>query len=151
MSRESRPTWRPALIMLFRTSLIRSQPGSHEKLLADATHRCRASIRTLNGPLLGPVHFGVRSKSQVHHHRAGPGDCWWLPSNLRSCVDHALIRSYPNKAVDVVAYRTFSIAIGFLQRMSAPWSCLLQQSLRLVLSDWCVDLSLLGSRLLLGR
>src|SRR5207237_4904617 len=24
--------------------------------------RCRASIRTLNGPLLGPVHFGVRSK-----------------------------------------------------------------------------------------
>src|SRR5207237_8294383 len=30
--------------------------------LVDATHRCRASIRTLNGPLLGPVHFGVRSK-----------------------------------------------------------------------------------------
>src|SRR6516225_10005288 len=32
-----------------------------------------ASIRTLNGPLLGPVHLGVRFKAQVHHHGDGPG------------------------------------------------------------------------------
>ena len=30
--------------------------------LVDAIHRCRASIRTLSGPLLGPVHFRVRSE-----------------------------------------------------------------------------------------
>jgi hypothetical protein len=30
--------------------------------LVDAIHHCRASIRTLSGPLLGPVHFRVRSK-----------------------------------------------------------------------------------------
>ncbi len=41
--------------------------------LADATHRCRASIRTLNGPLLGPVQVGVRSKTQVHHSCDEPG------------------------------------------------------------------------------
>src|SRR4029077_7958511 len=29
--------------------------------LVDAPHRCRASIRTLNGPLPGPVQVGVRS------------------------------------------------------------------------------------------
>src|SRR5437660_1852966 len=61
-------------------------------------------------------------------------------------VDHALIRSHPNKAVDVVAYRTFSIAIGF----RAINACLLPGL------AWCsnrsgsfsdlVDLSLLGSR-----
>ena len=31
------------------------------KTLVDAAHRCRASIRTLNGPRLGPVQVGVRS------------------------------------------------------------------------------------------
>src|SRR6266849_389403 len=41
--------------------------------LADATHCCRASIRTLNGPLLGPVQVGVRSKTQVHHSCDEPG------------------------------------------------------------------------------
>src|SRR6266849_3955445 len=41
--------------------------------LADATHRCRASIRILNGPLLGPVQVGVRSKTQVHHSCDEPG------------------------------------------------------------------------------
>jgi hypothetical protein len=31
---------------------------SYEKTLADATHRCRASIRTLNGPLLARCNLG---------------------------------------------------------------------------------------------
>jgi hypothetical protein len=31
--------------------------------LVDAIHRCRASIRTLSGPLLGPVQVGVRFES----------------------------------------------------------------------------------------
>ena len=43
------------------------------EILAGATHNCPASIRTLNGPLLGPVHFEVRFKAQVHHHRDEPG------------------------------------------------------------------------------
>src|SRR6266851_6336286 len=30
--------------------------------LATPPHHCHASIRTLNGPLQGPVHVGVRSK-----------------------------------------------------------------------------------------
>jgi len=30
--------------------------------VVDGIHRCRASIRTLSGPLLGPVQVGVRSK-----------------------------------------------------------------------------------------
>ena len=34
---------------------------------------CRASIRTLNGPLVGPVHVGVRFNPQVHHRCHGPG------------------------------------------------------------------------------
>src|SRR5262244_3140526 len=41
--------------------------------LAGATHRCRASIRTLQGPSGGPVPVGVRSKAQVHHQGDGPG------------------------------------------------------------------------------
>src|SRR6516225_1936187 len=44
-----------------------------QTLWADATHRCRASIRTLSGPLVGPVQVGVRSRSQVRHGRDGPG------------------------------------------------------------------------------
>src|SRR5437879_988294 len=122
--------------LTFTTSLIRFQPGSHGKLLADATHRCRASIRTLNGPLLGPVHFGVRSKSQVHHHCDGPGDCWGLPSNLRSCGPRAYTQS-PEQGGGCRCLQNFLDSYWFSrhQRMSAPWSCLVQQSLRLVLGS----------------
>ena len=43
------------------------------EILAGAIHHCPASIRTLNGPLLGPVPVGVRFKAQVHHRRDGLG------------------------------------------------------------------------------
>ena len=45
-----------AVLNFFRTNQVLLET------LVDAIHRCRASIRTLSGPLLGPVHFGVRSK-----------------------------------------------------------------------------------------
>jgi hypothetical protein len=44
--------------------LIRVSPIFPE-ILAGATHDCPASIRTLNGLFLGPVHVGVRFKAQV--------------------------------------------------------------------------------------
>src|SRR5215469_8034670 len=49
---------------------------------------------------LGPVHVGVRSKAQAHHWVMDLG-CWVLPSNRRSLKDPPLMRSHPNKAVDV--------------------------------------------------
>jgi hypothetical protein len=62
---------------------------------------CRASIRTLNGPAMGSVQVGVRSKAP------GPPlvmdlGCWVLPSRVRSLKNHRTLRSHPNKAVDVV-------------------------------------------------
>ncbi len=65
-------------------SWIRFEPSPPGKLWPTPPHRCRASIRTLNGPLLGPVHVGVRSKAQVHHHRDEPGivGCCHLTSGL---------------------------------------------------------------------
>jgi hypothetical protein len=75
---------------------------SSQKILASATHICPASIRTLNGPLLGSVHVGVRFKAQVHHHGDGPGllgSCY-LKGGL---LDQVKSRSLPNKAVDVMA------------------------------------------------
>src|SRR5215472_6915460 len=53
-------------------NLIRVSPIFPE-ILAGATHNCPASIRTLNGPFLGPVHVGVRFKAQVHHRSDEPG------------------------------------------------------------------------------
>jgi len=54
---------------------------------------------------LGPVHVGVRSKAQAHHWVMDLG-CWVLPSNRRSLKDPPLMRSHPNKAVDVAFHQT---------------------------------------------
>jgi hypothetical protein len=129
---------------------------SVETLVDATTHRCRASIRTLNGPLLGPVQVGVRSKAQVHHQRDGPGIVGVLLSNVRSYGPSALTQS-PEQGGGCRRLPNFLDSFWFSrhQRMSAPWSCLLQESLRLVLPDWCVPVSarlgLLGSRLLRHR
>ena len=61
------------------------------------THRCRASIRTLNGPLLGPVQVGVRSKAQVHHDRDGPGIVGCCHLSQRSFMDQALNTQSPEQ------------------------------------------------------
>ncbi len=65
-----------SIIIFFISVTEHSGFASNQVLLetlADATHRCRASIRTLNGPLLGPVQVGVRSKTQVPHSCDEPG------------------------------------------------------------------------------
>jgi len=54
------------------------------------------------GHFWASVHVGVRFKAQVHHHGDGPGllgSCY-LKSGL---VDPSVMRSLPNKAVDVIA------------------------------------------------
>ena len=56
---------------------------SHERLLADATHRCRASIRTLNGPLLGLVHLGSDLSPRSITTVTDPGDCTRHKSQAR--------------------------------------------------------------------
>ena len=81
---------------LTRVSLI------FPEILAGATHDCPASIRTLNGPFLGPVHVGVRFNAQVHHHSDGPGLLGAAISKAVSWTSTSL-RSLPNKAVDVIA------------------------------------------------
>jgi hypothetical protein len=43
-----------AVLNIFRTNQV-------QETLVDAIHRFRASIRTLSGPLLGPVQVGVRN------------------------------------------------------------------------------------------
>jgi hypothetical protein len=48
----------------------------------------------------GPVHVGVRSKPRPIIVVMDLG-CWALPSNRRSLKDPPLMRSHPNKAVDV--------------------------------------------------
>jgi hypothetical protein len=65
-------TWRGSLLQQSLLSIL------------GATHRCLASIRTLNGPLRGPVQVGVRLQAQVHHDRDEPGLVGVLPSNERS-------------------------------------------------------------------
>jgi hypothetical protein len=114
----SRASHTSSLPLAFRHHLFRSGHRHHgaaspspTDALADATHRCRASIRTLNGPLLGPVQVGVRSKTQVHHSCDEPGivgGCH-LTGGL---LDQHFTRSHPNKAVDVVACQTFQITLG---------------------------------------
>lgn len=63
--------------------------------------RCRASIRTLSGLLVSPVHVGVRFNPRSPHSCDGPGDCWgcYLSGGL---LDQHSNRSHPNKAADVV-------------------------------------------------
>ena len=54
------------------------------------------------GHFWASVHVGVRFKAQVHHHGDGPGllgSCY-LKSGL---LDPSVMRSLPNKAVDVMA------------------------------------------------
>ena len=54
------------------------------------------------GHFWAAVHVGVRFKAQVHHHGDGPGllgSCY-LKSGL---LDPSVMRSLPNKAVDVMA------------------------------------------------
>ena len=65
---------------------------------------CRASIRTLSGPLVGPVHVGVRSKTRVYHGRDGPGIVGSCHLS-RDLMDQRSLRSHPNKAVDVVVVK----------------------------------------------
>ena len=79
-----------AVLNIFRTNQV-------QETLVDAIHRFRASIRTLSGPLLGPVQVGVRSKAQVRHDRDEPGivGCCHLSRGLKN--QHSL-RSHPNKA-----------------------------------------------------
>jgi len=54
------------------------------------------------GHFWASVHVGVRFKAQVHHHGDGPGlfgGCY-LKNGL---LDPSVMRSLPNKAVDVIA------------------------------------------------
>jgi hypothetical protein len=53
----------------------------------------------------GPVHVGVRSKPRPIIVVMDLG-CWALPSNRRSLKDPPLMRSHPNKAVDVAFHQT---------------------------------------------
>jgi hypothetical protein len=62
--------------------------------------RCRASIRTLNGPLWARCTLGSDLNPGSTTAVMDPG-CWALPSNRRSLKDQPVIRSHPNKAVDV--------------------------------------------------
>jgi hypothetical protein len=103
--------------------------------LVDSNHRCRASIRTLNGP------FWVRCKLGFDHKPrfiTTVTNLGLLGAAICSAVfiDRVSLSSHPNKAVDVVAYQTFQITLGFSAINSSllPCSRLLQQSLRLVLS-----------------
>ena len=62
---------------------------------------CRASIRTLCGPLVGPVHVGVRLNPQVPSLLDGTWGCWGCHLS-RDLKDQRSERSHPNKAADVV-------------------------------------------------
>ena len=55
--------------------------------------------------VLGPVHVGVRSKPRPIIVVMDLG-CWALPSNRRSLKDPPLMRTHPNKAVDVAFHQT---------------------------------------------
>src|SRR6266550_5378781 len=69
---------------------VTEHPGSASnqvprETLVDATHRCRASIRTLNGPFWTRCKLGFDPKPRVHHHRDEPGivGCCHLPGGLK--------------------------------------------------------------------
>ena len=67
--------------------------------------RCRASIRTLNGPLWARCTLGSDLKPRPITVVMDLG-CWALLSNRRSLKDQPLMRSHPNKAVDVAFNQT---------------------------------------------
>jgi hypothetical protein len=94
-----------------RTFWIRFEPSPPGKLWPTPPHRCHASIRTLNGPLKGPVQVGVRSNTQVHHCRDEPGIVG-AAIYRAILIDQHSLRSHPNKAVDVVVCQTSWIDFG---------------------------------------
>src|SRR5215469_18047963 len=59
-----------------------------------------------HGPHWGPVHVGIRSQAQVHHHRDGPGLLGAAIFTTISAKDQWRLRSHPTKAVDVFANKT---------------------------------------------
>ena len=109
------PLWHsPSSIFSFRSQnildLLRTK--SSWKPWPTPPHRCHASIRTLNGPLKGPVQVGVRSKYQVHHSRDEPGIVG-AAIYREIFIDQRSKRSHPNKAVDVVVCQSFWIDFWF--------------------------------------
>jgi len=60
----------------------------------------------LSWAALGPVHVGIRSQAQVHHHRDGPGLLGAAIFTAISSKDKWRQHSHPNKAVDVFANKT---------------------------------------------
>src|SRR5216683_6957772 len=102
------------IIVSFRSQnildLLRTK--SSWKLWPTPPHRCHASIRTLNGPLQGPVQVGVRSKYP------GPSTAVMNLGLLGAAIYRAILidqhslRSHPNKAVDVVVCQTSWIDSG---------------------------------------
>ena len=67
------------------------------------------------------MHVGVRFNAQVHHRSDGPGllgSCY-LKSGL---VDPSVMRSLPNKAVDVIACKLSGDRLIFASSTHAPWT-----------------------------
>ena len=58
-------------IMITNLSVNPLDPLSRS--LAGATHSFAVLLSALSWAALGPVHVGVRSQAQVHHHGDGPG------------------------------------------------------------------------------
>jgi hypothetical protein len=94
--------------------------------LVDASHRCRASIRTLNGPFWTRCKLGFDRKPRSITIVTNLG---LLGAAIYRAVlnDQQSKRSHPNKAVGVVACQTFQITFGFdvINSCLLSWSCLL--------------------------
>ena len=116
-----------------RALCIRFEPSLRETLV-DSNHRCRASIRTLNRPFWARCKLGFDHKPRFITMVTNLG-LLGAAIYFAVFIDREQQRSHPDKAVEVVAYQTFQIALGFCAINSSllPCSCLLQQSLRLVL------------------
>jgi hypothetical protein len=101
------------IIVLLRSQNILDslRTKSSGKLWPTPPHRCHASIRTLNGPLKGPVQVGVRSKYPGPPVRDEPGIVGAAIYG-EILVDQRSKRSHPNKAVDVVVCQTSCIDFG---------------------------------------
>jgi hypothetical protein len=102
------------LIVLFRSQNILDLLRT-KSLLENCGRRhptvCHASIRTLNGPLKGPVQVGVRSKYQVHRCRDEPGIVG-AAIYRAILIDQRSKRSHPNKVMDVVVCQTSWVDSG---------------------------------------
>ena len=119
------------IIVSFRSQnildLLQTKPSG--KLWPTPPHRCHASIRTLNGPLKGPVQVGVRSKYPGPSLRDEPGIVG-AAIYRAILIDQHSLRSHPNKAVDVVVCQTSWIDSG--SRFINSGSALRNQSLGIV-------------------